>query len=224
MTAFWLSLRVAAWTTLLLLPIGLFLGRWLAGSRWRGRPWLEAALLLPLVLPPTVIGYYLLVALAPTSAFGAALAALVGQPLVFSFPGLVLASLVVNLPFAVQPVQQAFSALPADVREAAAVSGLSPLRTFLVIELPLTWTGVFGAAALVFAHTLGEFGVVLMVGGNIEGVTRTLSIAIYDDVQSFDMRAAGLSSLALVGFSLVALAAVRVSAARAERARHPDRS
>jgi len=218
-SAFWLSMRVAAWTTLLLVPLGIVLGRWLAASRWRGRSWLEAALLLPLVLPPTVIGYYLLVALAPTSPVGAALATIVGQPLVFSFPGLVLASLVVNLPFAVQPVQQAYAALPPDVREAAAVSGLSPLRTFLAIELPLTWGGVFGAAALVFAHTLGEFGVVLMVGGNIEGVTRTLSIAIYDDVQSFDMGAAALSSFALVGFSLIALVAVRVAAARGSPAR-----
>ena len=219
MSAFWLSMRVAAWTTLLLVPLGLALGRALAASRWRHRAWLEAALLLPLVLPPTVIGYYLLVALAPSSPVGAALAAVVGQPLVFSFPGLVLASVIVNLPFAVQPVQQAYAALPPDVREAAAVSGLSPPRAFLAVELPLVWTGVFGAAALVFAHTLGEFGVVLMVGGNIEGVTRTLSIAIYDDVQSFDMRAAGLASLALVAFSLVALAAVRLAAARAERAR-----
>ena len=217
MSAFWLSVRVAAWTTVLLVPFGLLVGRWLAGSRWRGRAWLEAALLLPLVLPPTVIGYYLLVALAPAAPLGGALAALLGQPLVFSFPGLVFASLLVNLPFAVQPVQQAYAALPPDVREAAAVSGLSPLRAFLAVELPLTWTGVFGAAALVFAHTLGEFGVVLMVGGNIEGVTRTLSIAIYDDVQSFDMRSAGLSSLALVLFPLVALAAVRLAAARGAR-------
>ena len=217
--AFWLSVQVAAWTTLLLAPLGLLLGRWLAFSRWRGRPWLEAALLLPLVLPPTVIGYYLLLVLSPAAPFGGALAALVGQPLVFSFPGLVLASVVVNLPFAVQPVQQAYAALPSNVREAAIVSGLTPARTFLAVELPLTWTGLFGASALVFAHTLGEFGVVLMVGGNIEGVTRTLSIAIYDDVQAFDMRGAGLSSLALVLFSLLALAAVRLAAGRAEEPR-----
>ena len=217
MNAFWLSMRVAAWTTLLLVPLGVLLGRWLAASRWRGRAWLEAALLLPLVLPPTVIGYYLLVTLAPNAPLGAALAAVVGQPLVFSFPGLVLASVLVNLPFAVQPIQQAYAALPPDLREAAAVSGLSPLAAFLAVELPLTWTGVFGAAALVFAHTLGEFGVVLMVGGNIDGVTRTLSIAIYDDVQAFDMGSAGLASLALVAFSLIALAAVRFAAARGER-------
>ena len=214
MSAFWLSVRLAAWTTLLLVPLGLLLGRWLATSRWRGRPWLEAALLLPLVLPPTVIGYYLLVALAPGTPLGAALARLVGTPLVFSFEGLVLASLLVNLPFAVQPIQQAFAALAPELREAAWTSGLGPLRTFVAVELPLTWTGVLGAAALVFAHTLGEFGVVLMVGGNIEGVTRTLSIAIYDDVQAFEMRAAGLSSLALVAFSLVALAIVRLAATR----------
>ena len=218
MSAFWLSMRVAAWTTLLLVPLGIVLGRALAASRHRHRAWFEAALFLPLVLPPTVIGYYLLVLLAPTSPLGGALAALLGQPLVFSFPGLVLASLVVNLPFAVQPVQQAAAALPADIREAAAVSGLSPLRAFVAVELPLIWPGVFGAAALVFAHTLGEFGVVLMVGGNIEGVTRTLSIAIYDDVQAFRMRSAGLASLALVAVSLVALAAVRLAASRGNRA------
>ena len=219
LAAFWLSIQVAAWTTALLVPLGLCLGRWLAFSRWRGRPWLEAALLLPLVLPPTVIGYYLLVALSPTAPLGGALAALFGQPLVFSFPGLVIASLVVNLPFAVQPVQQAYAALPANIREAAIVSGLSPAATFLAIELPLTWTGLFGAAALVFAHTLGEFGVVLMVGGNIDGVTRTLSIAIYDDVQSFEMSSAGLASFALVLFSLLALAAVRLAAGRVQEPR-----
>jgi len=211
---FWLSLKIAAWTTALLVPFALFVGRWLAMSRFRGRAWIEAALLLPLVLPPTVVGYYLLVTLSPTAPLGALATQFFGTPLVFSFEGLIVASLVVNIPFAVQPIQQAFSAMPPDMREAAQVSGLGRFRTFCWIELPLCWSGVFGAAALVFAHTLGEFGVVLMVGGNIEGVTRTLSIAIYDDVQAFDMRAAGASSLALVVFSMLALAAVRFATAR----------
>jgi len=211
---FWLSLKIAAWTTALLVPFALFVGRWLAMSRFRGRAWIEAALLLPLVLPPTVVGYYLLVTLSPTAPLGALATQLFGTPLVFSFEGLIVASLIVNIPFAVQPIQQAFSAMPPDMHEAAQVSGLGRFRTFWWIELPLCWSGVFGAAALVFAHTLGEFGVVLMVGGNIEGVTRTLSIAIYDDVQAFDMRAAGASSLALVVFSMLALAAVRFATAR----------
>lgn len=214
MSAFWLSIELAAWTTILLLPLGVLVGRWLSLSRLRGRVWIEAAVLLPLVLPPTVIGYYLLVVLSPTSPVGGLFASAFGTPLVFSFPGLVVASLIVNLPFAVQPVQQAFTAMPADMREAAHVSGLTSWQTFLAVELPLTWTGIFGASALVFAHTLGEFGVVLMVGGNIEGVTRTLSISIYDDVQSFDMRAAGLSSIALVAFSLVTLVVVRMATSR----------
>jgi len=211
---FWLSLKIAAWTTALLVPFALIVGRWLAMSRFRGRAWIEAALLLPLVLPPTVVGYYLLVTLSPTAPLGALATQLFGTPLVFSFEGLIVASLIVNIPFAVQPIQQAFSAMPPDMHEAAQVSGLGRFRTFWWIELPLCWSGVFGAAALVFAHTLGEFGVVLMVGGNIEGVTRTLSIAIYDDVQAFDMRAAGASSLALVVFSMLALAAVRFATAR----------
>lgn len=217
MNEFWLSLKIAAWTTALLIPFALLVGRWLGMSRLRGRTWIEAALLLPLVLPPTVVGYYLLVTLSPTAPLGSLAAKLFGGPLVFSFSGLVVASLIVNIPFAVQPIQQAFSAMPPDMREAAAVSGLGRWRTFWWIELPLCWSGVFGAAALVFAHTLGEFGVVLMVGGNIEGVTRTLSIAIYDDVQAFDMDAAGASSLALVVFSLLALAAVRYATARGSR-------
>lgn len=165
--------------------------------------------MLPLVLPPTVIGYYLLVIFSPQSLSGQFMTQLLGQPLVFTFPGLVVASLIVNLPFAIQPVQLAFSNLSHSMREAAWVSGLSPLKTWWHIELPLTWQGILASTTLVFAHTLGEFGVVLMVGGNIEGSTRTLSIAIYDSVQSFDMRTAGFYSIALLVFSLLALAVVR---------------
>ena len=169
--------------------------------------------MLPLVLPPTVIGYYLLVIFSPQSISGSFITQILGQPLVFSFPGLVIASIIVNLPFAIQPIQLSFDNLPPQFREAAWVSGLSSWKTFWHIELPLTWQGILASTTLVFAHTLGEFGVVLMVGGNIEGSTRTLSIAIYDSVQSFDMHTAGLYSLALLVFSLLALAVVRTNPA-----------
>ena len=209
MSPFWLSVKLALWTTVLLLPVGLIVGRILAYCSFRGKAWLESLLLLPLVLPPTVLGYYLLVMLSPNSAVGGALQSLVGLSLVFSFPGLVLASLIVNLPFAIQPIQQAFATVPPDVREAAWVSGLSFWQTFWRIELPLTWSGILCSATLVFAHTLGEFGVVLMVGGNIPGETRTLSIAIYDSVQAFDMQTAGTLTAGLLAFSLLALTVVR---------------
>ncbi|MFK7861223.1 MAG: molybdate ABC transporter permease subunit [Granulosicoccus sp.] len=209
MSAIYVSFKLALWTTLLLLPIGLFTGRWLASTNVRGKAWIESMIMLPLVLPPTVIGYYLLVIFSPQSVSGNTITQLLGHPLVFTFPGLVIASVIVNLPFAIQPVQVAFSNLSHELREAAWVSGLSPLKTWWHIELPLTWQGILASTTLVFAHTLGEFGVVLMVGGNIEGSTRTISIAIYDSVQSFDMKTAGLYSLALLAFSLLALAVVR---------------
>ena len=211
---FILSFKLAAWTTLLMLPIGFLLARMLAWGRFRGRAWLEAAVALPLVLPPTVLGYYLLVALSPQSAVGAFFADIFGQALAFSFPGLVVASMVFNLPFAVQPMQQAFAAIPHEVREAAWVSGLSTGRTIRVVELPLAWPGVLGAAVLTFAHTLGEFGVVLMVGGNIPGETQTAAIAIYDQVQSFEMEAAAAASSVLLVVAMVAIVLVRTLANR----------
>jgi molybdate transport system permease protein len=212
-----LSLELAAWTTVLILPIGLLVGRVLAWRRFRGKSLVEAAVALPLVLPPTVLGYYLLVSFSPDSPLGAAFESVTGQVLAFSFPGLVLASLLFNLPFAVQPMQQAFASIPEEVREAAWCSGLSPLRTLWRIELPLAWPGVISAFALTFAHTLGEFGVVLMVGGNIPGATRTLSIAIYDHVQAFEMHAAGTLSALLLVLSLVAIALVRAMHGRGPR-------
>ena len=211
---FILSFKLAAWTTALMLPIGFVLARLLAWGRFRGRAWLEAAIALPLVLPPTVLGYYLLVALSPQSAMGSFLADIFGQTLAFSFPGLVVASMVFNLPFAVQPMQQAFAAIPHEVREAAWVSGLSTGRTIRMVELPLAWPGVMGAAVLTFAHTLGEFGVVLMVGGNIPGETQTAAIAIYDQVQSFEMEAAAAASTVLLVFAMVAIVLVRTLANR----------
>jgi molybdate transport system permease protein len=201
-----LSLKLAAWTACVLLPVGLLAGRALAWRRFPGRRLLEAALALPLVLPPTVLGYYLLTAFGTRSPLGHAFDALIGHPLAFSFAGLLAASIIFNLPFAIQPMQRAFEAIPADVRPAAACCGMSPWRIFTAIELPLAWPGVLSALVLTFAHTLGEFGVVLMVGGNIPGETRTIAIAIYDRVQAFDTSAAGLMAAVLLALSLAAIA------------------
>ena len=201
-----LSLELAAATVALLVPFGIVVARALAWRRFPGRRVVEAALALPLVLPPTVLGYYLLSAFGMRSPLGRAFDALVGHPLAFSFAGLLAASVIFNLPFAVQPMQRAFEAIPADVRPAAACCGMSPWRIFSVIELPLAWSGVLSALVLTFAHTLGEFGVVLMVGGNIPGETRTIAIAIYDRVQAFDTDAAGVMAAVLLGLSLAAIA------------------
>jgi molybdate transport system permease protein len=201
-----LSLKLAAATAALLVPLGIIAARVLAWRHFPGRRIVEAALALPLVLPPTVLGYYLLSAFGMRSPLGRAFDALAGHPLAFSFAGLLAASVVFNLPFAVQPMQRAFEAIPADVRPAAACCGMSPWRIFRDIELPLAWSGVLSALVLTFAHTLGEFGVVLMVGGNIPGETRTIAIAIYDRVQAFDTDAAGAMAAVLLGLSLAAIA------------------
>ena len=195
--AIYLSLKLAAWTLMLLLPIGVWAARQLLNAGYL-KPFLEAALALPLVLPPTVLGYYLLVGLGGKTIFGI--------PLVFSFTGILIASLIVNLPFAIQPIQRAFEAINPEIIEAAQVSGLSKWQTFRLIELPLAWRGITSAAVLTFAHTLGEFGVILMVGGAIPGETKTVSISIYDKVQSFDASGAGALSLILLSTSLIAIA------------------
>jgi molybdate transport system permease protein len=202
------SLTLAAWTTLVLLPVGLAMARWLAVTSWVGRPFIEALLLLPLLLPPTVIGFYFLVALGQGSGLGAWLAESFGLRLVFTLPGLLMVSVLVNLPFMVQPIQRAFAAVPNSLREAAWVSGLSAWQTFWRIELPLAWPGLLAGMALTVAHTLGEFGVVLMVGGNIAGETRTLSVSLYDKVQGMELASAHVMALALVGVSLLALTLV----------------
>jgi len=202
------SLLLAVLTALLLLPLGLALARWLAFSTWRGKPLAEAALMLPLLLPPTVIGFYLLIAFGQGSPLGAWLSRQLGLRLVFSLEGLLFASVLINLPFMTQPIQRAFAAIPNSLREAAWVSGLGRWRTFTRIELPLAWPGLLAGVALTAAHTLGEFGVVLMIGGSIPGQTRTLSIAIYDRVQAFDMAGAQTMALVLVATSLVAVALV----------------
>lgn len=207
-TALTLSFHLAAMTCLLLLPVGLWLGRALAVARWRGRALCEAFIALPLVLPPTVLGFYLMLSFASDAPIGGFWQWLTDSSLNFTFTGILLASLVVNLPFAVQPVQRAFEAIPAHLREAAWCSGLSPWQTFLRIELPLVWPGVVSALALTFAHTLGEFGVILMVGGSIDGETRTMAIAIYDRVQAFDEHGAGVMSALLLAVSFVTIGVV----------------
>ncbi len=209
-----LSLWLAFWTSAILLPLGLGLARWLAWNRFRGKGFVEAAIALPLVLPPTVLGYYLLVAFGATSPVGQLWQTLFGRSLVFSFDGLLLASILFNLPFTIQPLQRAFEGVPVHVREAAWVSGLSHWQTFRRIELPLVWPGVIAALALTFAHTLGEFGVVLMVGGNIPGETKTIAIAIYDRVQAFDDEAAGRMSALLLALSFFAIGLVYMLAGR----------
>jgi molybdate transport system permease protein len=216
-TALSLSLKLGAFTIIILLPVGISLGRALAFHRFAGRGFAEALLALPLVLPPTVLGYYLLVAFGGNSPLGQGWEAAFGHSLVFSFEGLLLASLVANLPFAIQPMQRGFEAIPIDVRDAAACSGLSPWRVLWKIDLPLAWPGIVTGLVLAFAHTLGEFGVVLMVGGSIPGETRTIAIAIYDRVQAFDNRAAAVMSATLLALSLSALGVTYILSNRVGR-------
>jgi molybdate transport system permease protein len=203
-----LSLELANATAALLLPLAIVLGRVLAWHRFAGKPGVEALLALPLVLPPTVLGYYLLVTFAPTSPLGQLYQGLVGRTLAFSFEGLLVASVIANIPFAVQPVQRGFEAIATEVREAAWLCGMSAWRAFWRVELPLAWPGLLTAFVLTFAHTLGEFGVVLMVGGNIPGETRTMSIAIYDRAQALDDRAAGVMAATLLVLSFAAISVV----------------
>lgn len=201
----WLTLELALLVTGLLLLIGTPLAWWLATSRARLVPLVEALTALPLVLPPTVLGFYLLLALNPTAPFGAFWLRLTGETLTFSFAGLVIASLLYSLPFTVQPLQSAFTALGRAPAEAAATLGARPIDAFLTVTLPLASRGYLTAAVLTFAHTLGEFGVVLMVGGNIPGQTRTISIAIYEHVERIDYGAAHVLSGILLALSFLIL-------------------
>jgi molybdate transport system permease protein len=221
-SALLLSLELAFWTMLILLPLGIWVGRKLAWSRFRGKSLVEALLALPLVLPPTVLGFYLLLALGADSPLGRAYHALFGAQLTFSFAGLLVASVLFNLPFAIQPMQRAFEAIPREVREAARCCGLPPWRVLRRIELPLAWPGILSALVLTFAHTLGEFGVVLMVGGSIPGETRTIAIAIYDRVQAFDDQAAGVMSAVLLLISLAAIGLSYFATARLARSQSHD--
>ncbi|HNV61290.1 MAG TPA: molybdate ABC transporter permease subunit [Rhodoferax sp.] len=217
--ALFLSLRLAAVTLALLLPLGVWLGRSLAYANFSGKAWVEALIVLPLVLPPTVLGYYLLVTLGGASPVGRWANEALGIHLTFNFAGLVVASLVFNVPFMVQPVQRAFEAIPRNLAEAAAVSGLSGWQTFWRIELPLAWPGVLSAIVLTFVHTLGEFGVVLMMGGNIPGETKTIAVSIYDSVQSFDLQGADRMALLLLLLSLAAVTASFFATSRLARKR-----
>lgn len=213
----WLTLKLAAVVTALLLVIGTPLAWWLARTRSGLAPAVEAVTAMPLVLPPTVLGFYLLLAFNPTAPLGAFWVSLTGQTLTFSFAGLVLASLLYSLPFTVQPLQSAFTTLGRAPMEAAASLGAGPLDAFATVAAPLAVRGYLTAAVLTFAHTLGEFGVVLMVGGNIPGQTRVISIAIYEEVETLDYASAHLLSGILLALSFLILLALYVLNGRDRR-------
>jgi len=193
-----LSVRLAAAVSLLLLAFVLPLAYALAFLQWPGKFLVESVIALPLVVPPTVLGFYALIAMGPRGPLGKLWQSLFGHPLAFTFAGLVIASLVYSLPFAAQPLVASFESLDRRLLDASAVLGAGRLRTFLRVILPLAWPGVLTSLVLSFAHTLGEFGVVLMVGGNLPGVTRTISIDIYDRVQALDYAAAHQTALLLL--------------------------
>jgi molybdate transport system permease protein len=203
-----LSLRLALTVSAILLVIAMPLAYWLAFTRWRGKFLLESIVALPLVLPPTVLGFYALVVLGSRGSVGKLWQSLFGHSLAFTFTGLVLASLLYSLPFAVQPLITSFESLDRRQLDASSILGAGPMRTFLRIILPLSWPGLLSAFVLTFAHTLGEFGVVLMVGGNLPGITRTVSIDIYDRVQAMDYAGAHGMALLLLAVSFAVLAVV----------------
>ena len=208
MEALWLSMKLAACVAVILLVIGTPMAYGLAFSNWRGKFLLESIVALPLVLPPTVLGFYALVAMGPRGPLGKLWIALFGHGLAFTFGGLILSSVLYSLPFAVQPLIASFEGVDRKLLDASAVLGAGGLRTFCHVILPLSLPGAVTAAVLSFAHTLGEFGVVLMVGGNLAGVTRTVSIDIYDHVQSLEYGEANRMALVLLGVSFVVLSVV----------------
>ncbi len=203
-----ITLKLAAISTVILLLLGTPLAWWMARTRWRFKVLLEAVVALPLVLPPTVLGFYLLVALGPHGPVGGLMEWLGGQPLAFTFAGLVVGSVIYSMPFVVQPLQSAFSTIGQRPMEVAATLRASPLDRFLTVALPLARSGFLTAAVLGFAHTVGEFGVVLMIGGNIPGETQVLSIAIYDHVEALEYGHAHWLSGALLLLSFLMLVAV----------------
>jgi molybdate transport system permease protein len=208
MQALLLSIQLALCVSAILFIIGMPLAYWLAYSRWRGKFLVESVVALPLVLPPTVLGFYALVAMGPQGPLGKLWQAVFGHGLAFTFTGLVLASVIYSLPFAVQPLIASFESVDRKLLDASAVLGAGRLRTFWRIILPLSVPGVMTALVLSFAHTLGEFGVVLMVGGSLSGVTRTVSIDIYDRVQSLDYAAANRMALVLLAISFAMLSLI----------------
>ena len=206
--AFWLTIRLAVLVAACLIVIGLPIAYWITYSRWRWKFLAEAIVALPIVLPPTVLGFYVLVALGPRSPLGRWWEGLTGHTLAFTFEGLMIGSIIYSLPFAVQPFAASFAAVDARLLSASAILGASKWRTFFHVILPLSLSGLVTGVALSFAHTMGEFGVVLMVGGNIPGVTRTVSIAIYDHVQALEYGAANATALVLLAMSFVVLSMV----------------
>lgn len=206
--AFLLTIELAVTVSAILLVIGLPLAYWIAFSRWRWKFLVEAVVALPIVLPPTVLGFYVLVALGSQSPIGRWWQSLTGHTLAFTFTGLVIGSVLYSLPFTVQPLAASFSVIDRKLLAASALLGASPLRTFLRVVLPLSISGVVTGLALTFAHTMGEFGVVLMVGGNIPGVTRTVSIDIYDQVEAANYASANAMALLLLVFCLAILTLV----------------
>lgn len=210
-----LTLRLAAATTASLLCLATPLAVWLAGGASWSRHIVKAAALLPLVLPPTVLGFYLLLGLGPATALGRSLIALIGHPLAFSFGGLLVGSVLYSLPFALIPLVNAFGEVDVTLRETARALGATPAQVFRRVTLPLSRTAFFSAAALTFCHTVGEFGVVLMLGGDIPGSTRTLSISLFDQVQEANYTMANRTALLLIGFSFLALLVIQVRPQRA---------
>lgn len=210
LSALWLTFRLAFLVTVILLAVGAPLAWWLANTRSRLKPGVEAVVALPLVLPPTVLGFYLLILFNPNAAIGGFWLSATGDTLAFSFAGLVMASVIYSLPFAVQPMQSAFESVAENLMEAAASLRASPLDAFITVAAPLSLRGFLTAAVLSFAHTLGEFGVVLMVGGAIPGETRVVSIAIYEHVETLRYGEAHALSLILLAFSFAILVFVYV--------------
>jgi molybdate transport system permease protein len=206
--AFWLTIRLALLVAGILLVLGIPVAYWITYSRWRWKFLLEAVVALPVVMPPTVLGFYVLFALGPRTPLGRAWIAMTGHTLAFTFTGLVIGSILYSFPFAVQPFAASFGAVDPTLLQASATLGASKLRTFFRVILPLSISGLVTGVALSFAHTMGEFGVVLMVGGNIPGVTRTVSIAIYDEVQAANYAAANQLALVLLAMAFIILSLV----------------
>ena len=206
----WLTARLASLTTLILLLIGIPLAAWLAHRRSPLKPVIETLVSMPLVLPPSVLGFYLLLAFSPADTFGGWLRDALGIQLVFSFSGLVLGSVLFSMPFMVQPVAAALNALPQSLREASYTLGRSRWRTLLTVELPCVRAALAAGTVMSFAHTVGEFGLVLMLGGNIPGVTRLASIAVYDEVEALNYSAAHVYAAVLCGFSFTVVLAVNL--------------
>ncbi|HUK24396.1 MAG TPA: molybdate ABC transporter permease subunit [Terriglobales bacterium] len=206
--ALWLTIRLATLVAAILLVLGLPLAYWIAYSRWRWKFLVESVVALPIILPPTVLGFYVLVALGSRSPLGRWWQAATGHTLAFTFEALVIGSVLYSLPFAVQPFAASFAAVDSRLLAASATLGASRFRTFFRVILPLSVPGVLTGAALSFAHTMGEFGVVLMVGGNIPGITRTVSIDIYDQVEALNYSSANHTALLLLGLSFVVLSLV----------------